>query len=950
MRLKTFGGLWVENADSGAAGSPRPRSLAVLAILAAAGSKGASRDQIIGVLWPESSADRARHVLSQTIYGLRKELGTEVLLAAPDLRLDADRITSDVEEFRRAVREKDWAAAAALYAGPFLSGFYLSDAPDFERWAESQRASLAADGLRAIEAQARECTASERSEEAIQLRRRLTQLDPVNARYAIAYMEALAVDGERTTALAHGKAYSDLLQQEFDADADPAVQQLMARLRDVERVPASPDVISPVSAGASVANTVTVDAPVAAPALPNARVAFHRHALIAAGIVGLGVVAAIFGWRTTAVARDTPPILAVGRIREMAAPDSVEPAELLSEMLATSLSRLTDIEVIANSRMLELMPRNADSAHAAVSDVARRAGATQIIEGELIRLSGQRLRLDVRRVDLERGVVRAAYQVTGTDRVALLDSATSLVAADLRVGAPVGSLVEASTRSPTAYALYEKGLRAFYQFEIADAKRFFDAAVREDSTFVMAVYYAWRSATPGAPDQVPLAERALRLASRASARDGLLIRTHVGFWRQEPLSIAAAESLATLYPRDPEALLRAAERVPDLARATMLANRSIALDSAAGVLPGAICRLCEALSLLSHRYNWADSLDANERTLRRWIALRPADGPPWLALSQLLTGVGRRTEAQSAARKAADLSVRGAATFWDIDSDIRSDDFDAVDAQCATGLASADLSEYGRHRWACTIAMRMEGRYREAMALHRDGRVPGSGRIRRDLPADVSLAILEMEAGSPIVAADSFMAMARRWAANKREPENILARNTAWHLTLSATAAVAGGDSLRARGLIDSIEAIGRRSLYARDPQLHHFVRGLLHSRANQDLAAERALRASIVYPSNGYTRANLELGRTLLKLRRPTDGIPVVRAALHGGISGSGLYVSRTELHELLAQLFDAAGDRDSAMVHYAVVERGWRSADPFLRPRYEAARTRLATLRPRS
>jgi len=34
----------------------------------------------------------------------------------------------------------------------------------------------------------------------------------------------------------------------------------------------------------------------------------------------------------------------------------------------------------------------------------------------------------------------------------------------------------------------------------------------------------------------------------------------------------------------------------------------------------------------------------------------------------------------------------------------------------------------------------------------------------------------------------------------------------------------------------------------------------------------------------------------------------------------------------------------RDSAAAHYAIVERAWRSADPFLKPRYEAARQWLA------
>jgi len=60
------------------------------------------------------------------------------------------------------------------------------------------------------------------------------------------------------------------------------------------------------------------------------------------------------------------------------------------------------------------------------------------------------------------------------------------------------------------------------------------------------------------------------------------------------------------------------------------------------------------------------------------------------------------------------------------------------------------------------------------------------------------------------------------------------------------------------------------------------------------------------------------------------------VNAALHGGLEGSNLYVTRTELHELLARLFDATGRRDSAAAHYRVFERPWRGSDPFLRPRY--------------
>jgi hypothetical protein len=144
--------------------------------------------------------------------------------------------------------------------------------------------------------------------------------------------------------------------------------------------------------------------------------------------------------------------------------------------------------------------------------------------------------------------------------------------------------------------------------------------------------------------------------------------------------------------------------------------------------------------------------------------------------------------------------------------------------------------------------------------------------------------------------------------------------------------------------LVDTIETLGRRSLFGRDPLLHHFVRGLLLSRARQHAAAVREFRAAIHSPTFGYTRINYELGKSLLELKRPAEGIPVVQGALRGGLEGSGLYVTRTEFHELLAQLFDANGQRDSAGVHYAVVERSWASADPFLTGRRDAARQWLA------
>jgi TolB-like protein len=673
----------------------------------------------------------------------------------------------------------------------------------------------------------------------------------------------------------------------------------------------------------------------------------RRRATIA-GVASVAVVAAL-GWRAVASARGPDrPVLAVGLIRDLVTPDSAGLGGVLSEMLATSLARLPELQVIANSRMLELTPREGERSRSALTDAARRAGATEILEGELIPRPDRRLSLDLRRVDIARGRVRDAYRIVGTDRFGLLDSATILVAAGLRLDVPAGSLAERSTRSPIAYRLYEEGLRAFYQFDVFAANRLFRAAVQEDSAFAMAVYYAWRSGVGmgvGDSAQRALADRAMALASRAPERDRLLVFAHVGFTRDDPRALPAAETLGTRYAHDPEALIRAAEAMPDLAPAAVLLDRAIALDSAAAVSPTAVCRVCDAFALLVKRYQRADSGLAVERTLSRWTALRPDDAMPWHLRADWLIGAGRRAAADTArARYESMGGERGDAAERALLWSLRSDDYEAANAQCEAGLASRDTLHFTTWRRYCAIALRAQGRYREALALLREGRGLRSGMPRRDVPADpYHSALLDLEMGRPHIAANAFLALSRERDAPAGLAGLTAPRRRAWLLTLAATAAVAGNDTIRARALADSMETAVRGRLLGQEALLHHFVRGVLFSRAGQHRAAVRELRAALAAPAEGYPRINHELGQSLLALSRAAEAIPIVRAALHGPVDGPNLALTRTEVHELLARLFAATGSRDSAAAHYAVVARSWRVGDPPFRARSDSARAWL-------
>jgi serine/threonine-protein kinase len=268
-RLRTFGGLALTSQArllSGAASQRRP--LALLAVLAVAGDHPVSRERLQALLWPESDEVRARRVLAQTLYALRRDLGDPaVVLGTAELRLNPDLVTSDVADFEHALAAGAYERLVVLYEGPFLEGVHLADAPEFDRWAEDERTRLAHGAHRALERLARTAAQAGDAEVAAGWWRRLAALDPLNARAAVGLMEALAAAGDTAGALRHARVHEALFREELDAPADPAVAALAERLRTPPRstAPISRD-------GASVGHTPAGDGAGngsgAAPALP----------------------------------------------------------------------------------------------------------------------------------------------------------------------------------------------------------------------------------------------------------------------------------------------------------------------------------------------------------------------------------------------------------------------------------------------------------------------------------------------------------------------------------------------------------------------------------------------------------------------------------------------------------------------------------------------------------
>jgi predicted ATPase/DNA-binding SARP family transcriptional activator len=117
---------------------PRRQTRALLYYLAAR-LEPAPRAQLAFLFWPDIPDAAARRKLTRLLSGLRAALPqADLLLVDEDsVTLNPILVKSDSQQFMLAVRSGDpvtLAAAASLYRGPFMAGFELADAPEYDGW------------------------------------------------------------------------------------------------------------------------------------------------------------------------------------------------------------------------------------------------------------------------------------------------------------------------------------------------------------------------------------------------------------------------------------------------------------------------------------------------------------------------------------------------------------------------------------------------------------------------------------------------------------------------------------------------------------------------------------------------------------------------------------------------------------------------------------------------
>ena len=693
-------------------------------------------------------------------------------------------------------------------------------------------------------------------------------------------------------------------------------------------------------------------APSAAPAKqpeplppPRRRLAFYAIPAIAGVIVA---ALAMRGGKSFFASASAPkvPIVALGRIadyRQTTSPNLTKP---LSDMLATNLGRVGRLRVVSAARMYELVSQagDGDSSEGALVRAARGAGATELVDGALYARDDGGFRLDLRRVELGTGNIQKTYSIVGATLFELADSGTARVAADFGETTSLGSIADVTTKSLTAYRLYQEGLRAFYAFDYRAADPLFMAALEEDSMFAMAAYYAAINEGIGSQAMLQRFALAVRLAAHTTDRERLTIQAHYALLSSSPSLRAIAETLAVRYPDEVEGYYFTGlgfMQSGEFLRARAPFNRAIAMDSLKLASAAARCLGCEAIRQLVMAHQLADSMPAAERDARRWIRLQPKSPAPWYVLAEILSESARSSEAMAAldrataidaGRREAERLLNRAVHY------IYANDFDQADRILKVELESGSTSRAIEAAWFAAISFRMQGRLNEALDAARRNRAltlttyPRETLPRVGAPPEAQgEAQVLYEMGRYRAAAALFDSVSR-WHLVDASPSQ-LAHQRAWALAHSGAALAAAGDTAALPALIDTLAVVGPKSGLERDRRLPNYIRGLLLTARGQNEAAESELRRAMFSWNMGYTRTNIALAKVLMRLGRSREAVAVLQPALRGSLESSNTYVSRTDIHEALGEAWAAVGGpaaHDSSRAHYGVVVRAWQRADP--------------------
>lgn len=457
----------------------------------------------------------ARKALRQTLYGLRQSLGPGVVTGkgAEIVGVDPERLWCDAAAFSAAVEDGRDEEALELYRGPFLEGFHLSGAPEFERWAQGKRRRLktraTAAAWRLAEAGGREgdrAAARARAERALEL----APYDGEGIRRYLALMSEL---GQPAAAVRAYEAYAARLSRELDLQPSAETTALVERIRsgngrretspppgasrppDTGPGPADVEVVrGPGGPGETVPAAGGGDGAGGAPG-PGPPSRGGRRRLAAIGVT-VGLVALAFGVFTAlgvhAGPADDPP-----RIQSLAVlplenpsgdPEQAYFTDGMTEALIAELGEIGALKVISRTSAMRY-----GGTDKRMPEIARELDVDALVEGSVLR-DGDDVRITLQLVHgrTDRHLWSGSWERDLEDVFALQEEVARGIAAAVRAEISPDEarrIAEPLTGDAEAYTHYLRGNDYLHRESRKDwelAERMYATAAELDAGFAKA--------------------------------------------------------------------------------------------------------------------------------------------------------------------------------------------------------------------------------------------------------------------------------------------------------------------------------------------------------------------------------------------------------------------------------------------------------------------------------
>jgi TolB-like protein len=336
-----------------------------------------------------------------------------------------------------------------VYTGPFLDGFYLPAAPEFDQWMENQRTHHARTLAKALEALAVNARDANRAAEAVEWWQRLAALSPDDSRVAKQLMLALEMSGNRAGALRHARVHAVLLRETLGLEPDRSVEELADEIAARAEPPVAADATAaPVAALVPVAVTAieTPSAPetvvsAASAAVPRAEIPppivtrrFRQSSFLTAIAAIVAVLAIALFDRNAGAASNTTKTPASGHSIAVLPFNTISDsgttaylADGVSEELMYRLARTPGLNVASPTSAFAYRDVKLD-----VREVARRLHVDWILEGS-VRRSGHQLRIVAQLTDATTGyqIWSESFDRTSSDAFAMQKEIAAAIAGRL---------------------------------------------------------------------------------------------------------------------------------------------------------------------------------------------------------------------------------------------------------------------------------------------------------------------------------------------------------------------------------------------------------------------------------------------------------------------------------------------------------------------------------------